>query len=220
VHHVLTTLSQEGLLAKGADRRYRMGAKIGVLAAAFAREQAVPTLWQRALAGLAASTGETAYLAGWRSGEIRILAGLEGSRAVRVAAVQVGSYADAHARATGKLLLALASPGERAAYLARHPLRRLTAKTITNHERLETELERIRGVRYATDDEEFAEGLACLSVPIVDGTTILGAFTVSAPSQRFRAERRTLLEEARRAAAEAVEEESSRTRPSVARGAQ
>ena len=101
VHHVLSTLVQEGLLAKDAARRYHMGPRIGALAASFMREQAVPSVWQRALAGLAASTGETAYLTAWRGGELRILAGVEGSRAVRVHDVHVGLYADAHARAWG-----------------------------------------------------------------------------------------------------------------------
>ena len=204
VHHVLSTLVQEGLLAKDAARRYHMGPRIGALAASFMREQAVPSVWQRAIAGLAASTGETAYLTAWRGGELRILAGVEGSRAVRVHDVHVGLYADAHARASGKLLLALAPPPQRDAYLAQLPLRKLTTQTITTRKGLDAELERIRTDQYATDDEEFADGLACLAVPILDGRAVLGALSVAAPSQRFRAERPALLDHARRAAREAV----------------
>jgi IclR family transcriptional regulator, acetate operon repressor len=204
VHHVLSTLVQEGLLTKDETRRYHMGPKIGVLAASFMHEQAVPSVWQRALAGLAAATGETAYLTAWRSGELRILAGVEGSRAVRVHDVHVGLYADAHARASGKLLLALSPPSQQEAYLTHLTLRRLTAKTITTRKRLDAELTRIRTEQYATDDEEFVDGLACLAVPIIDGRAVLGALSVAAPSQRFRAEKTALLAHAQRAAIEAV----------------
>jgi DNA-binding IclR family transcriptional regulator len=203
VHHVLSTLAQEGLLEKDAARRYHMGANVGVLSGSFVREQGVPSVWQRALAELASSTGETAHLAAWRGGEIRMLAGVEGSRAVRVPDIHIGSYAHAHARAAGKLLLAFAPPAQRDSYLAAHPQTRLTAKTITNPVRLHAELERIRAAQCASDHEEFADGLACLSVPIHQGGAVAAALSVAAPAQRFRAERQFLLRQARNAAAEA-----------------
>jgi IclR family acetate operon transcriptional repressor len=216
VHHTLSTLSQEGVLTKDAGRRYHMGPKVGVLTGSFMREQGVPSTWQRALAELASATGETAYLAAWRGGEIRILVGVEGSRAVRVPDVQIGSYAHAHARAAGKLLLALAPPAQRAAYLAAHPPTALTARTIIDPAALEAELARIREQGHATDNEEFADGLACLSVPLLAGDSVLGAFSVAAPAQRFRDERPLLLAEARQAAADATAEEP---RAAVAAGA-
>ena len=180
-----------------------MGPNVGVLSGSFVREQGVPSQWQRALAELASATGETAHLAAWRDGEIRILAGVEGSRAVRVPDIHIGAYAHAHARAAGKLLLALAPADQRDAYLALHPPSRLTAKTITSPPALKAELERIRAAQYATDNEEFADGLACLSVPILEGGSVLAALSVAAPSQRFRAERALLLRAARDAAAQA-----------------
>jgi DNA-binding IclR family transcriptional regulator len=204
VHHVLSTLAQEGLLEKDSARRYHMGPNVGVLSGSFVREQAVPSVWQRALAELASATGETAHLAAWRGGEIRILAGVEGSRAVRVPDIHIGSYAHAHARAAGKLLLALAPPAQRDAYLAAHPPTALTAKTITSAVRLNAELERIASAGYATDNEEFAEGLACLSVPIRENGIVVAALSVAAPAQRFRAERQFLLRAARGAADDAA----------------
>jgi len=208
VHHVLSTLAQEGLLEKDAARRYHMGPNVGVLSGSFAREQGVPSRWQRALAELASATGETAHLAAWRGGEIRILAGVEGSRAVRVPDIHIGSYAHAHARAAGKLLLALAPAPQRDAYLTLHPPTRLTVKTITSRVRLDAELERIRAVQYATDSEEFADGLACLSVPILEGGVVAAALSLAAPAQRFRAERQFLLRQARRAATDAARGEA------------
>ncbi|MGA8682238.1 MAG: IclR family transcriptional regulator [Acidimicrobiales bacterium] len=219
VHHVLSTLAQEGLLEKDAAHRYYMGPRIGALSAAFVREQAVPIHWQRALAELAASTGETAYLAAWRGGDIRILAGVEGTRAVRVPDVQIGLYGHAHARATGKLLLALAPPSQRDEYLALHPPSRLTSKTLTTRPSLDAEFERIREMKFATDCEEFADGLSCLSVPILQGGSVLGAFAVAAPSQRFSAEQQSLLRKTRRAATEAALRGDTSAKSRLPRGA-
>jgi IclR family transcriptional regulator, acetate operon repressor len=217
VHHVLGTLVTAGLLAKDPARQYRMGPNIAVLAESFMRTQGVPSAWHGALAELAAATGESAYLAAWRGDDIRILVGIEGSRAVRAPDVRSGSYEHAHARAAGKLLLATAARERRNVYLALHPPLALTARTITDRRHLDAELDRVARRGYATDTEEFAEGLSCLSVPLIADGAVLGAFTVAAPAQRFRAERAMLLREAHRAAADAVGAQESHASPRATR---
>jgi DNA-binding IclR family transcriptional regulator len=100
------------------------------------------------------------------------------------------------------LLLGLASPEIRAAYLASHPLEPLTDRTITRSDELEAEFDRIRGHGYAVDEEEFAPGVACVAAPIVVNGFPIGAYSVSAPLARFR-ERRVWLLDAVLAAANA-----------------
>ena len=39
---------------------------------------------------------------------------------------------------------------------------------------------------YSTEEEEFDLGVGCVSVPIFVGGTLIGAFTVSAPIERYR----------------------------------
>jgi DNA-binding IclR family transcriptional regulator len=201
VHHTLRTLEQCQLLTRDRTRRYILGARVGILSDAFLRQQAVSRELMDPLAWLAETTTETAYLAAWRGGEIRIMACVEGSNAVRVAGVHTGFYADGHARATGKLLLAYATEFQREAYLSSHALRRLTARTITTASGLERELARTRERGYATEYEEFAEGVSCVSFPVRHGDTVIAAYTISAPSARLAASESKVVDAVRRAAA-------------------
>jgi IclR family transcriptional regulator, acetate operon repressor len=199
-HHLLATLVDERLLSKDAKRRYHLGPKVGVLADSFQRQMLPPDYLLAPLRHLAEITAETAHLCAWRHGQVVVLASVEGVQAVRVASLHTGLAGDAHARASGKLLLALATPTAREAYLVRHPLERRTERTTVDRAELEHEFEQIRERGYAIDDEEFAPGVACVAAPIATGTAVIGAYSVSAPLARFN-ERRPWLVEAVRSAA-------------------
>ncbi len=189
-YHLLTTLVEEGLLAKDQDRRYVLGPKAAVIADAVARDANVSEAHLSLLRRLAEQSGETAYLSAWRRGEIRVLATIEGAHAVRVGDIGTGFFGDVHARATGKLLLAYAREDVRRAVLAERPLPALTPHTITDSAKLEAELDQVRVAGFAYDWEEYALGVACVSAPIRDGDTVVAALTLSAPVERFK-ERKT-----------------------------
>lgn len=193
-HHLLNTLVAEGLIAKDGQRRYYLGPKIGVLSDAFLHQMTPPDYLLAPLRDLAERTGETAYLSGWRRGEIVVLATVEGNHAVRVSGLHSGFPGAAHARASGKLLLAFARTEERDGYLQRHPLEPRTRSTIVDKEELLAEFGRIRKRGYAVDEEEFTEGVACVAAPVVESGIVVAAYTVSAPLERFRQRRQTLVE--------------------------
>jgi IclR family transcriptional regulator, acetate operon repressor len=197
-HHLLNTLVAEGLLAKDSRRRYALGPKVAVLADAHLRQTAPPEHMLEGLRALAAETGETAYLAAWRGDEIRALASVEGTSAVRVGEITPGRYRHAHARATGKLLLAYADPARRDAYLRADPIEPLTEHTIADRARLDDELATIRDRGYAIDEEEFQEGVSCCAAPILENGVAIATFTVSAPSERFDRRRDELVAATRR----------------------
>jgi IclR family transcriptional regulator, acetate operon repressor len=199
-HHLLSTLVAEGLLSKDARRRYHLGPKVGALADAFAHQMMPPEYLLDPLRRLADMTAETAHLCAWRHGEVVALASLEGSQAVRVSAVHTGLQGAAHARASGKLLLALAPQATVNAYLSSHPLEPFTARTIVDRAELEQELEQIRARGYAIDDEEFAPDVACAAAPIAVGDAVIGTYSVSAPLGRFRQREQWLIEAVRSAA--------------------
>lgn len=185
VYHLLSTLVDARLLARDTNGCYHLGSAVGVLADAYQR-QAVPhpELLSR-LTDLAGETQESAYLSAWRQGDISILAAREGTRAVRVASLRIGYYENAHARASGKVLLAFTDPADRVAYLAHHPLRPVTPRTIVDAGRFAEELEAVRLQGFATELEEFTDGVCCLSVPVLAQDRLLAAYTISAPRGRF-----------------------------------
>jgi IclR family transcriptional regulator, acetate operon repressor len=204
-YHLLNTMVDEGLLAKDSRRRYGPGPRFAALCEAYLRTDRLPDYLLIPLRVLADRTGETAYVAGWRGHEIRTLSWIEGRNAVRVAALQQRPYRHANTRALGKLLLAYADEERRQSYLALDPPVRLTERSITEPSALDEELRRIRAAGYATDDQEFAEGVACASAPMIEDGVVVAAYTVSAPADRFARHRDEYVDAVRAAAAAALE---------------
>lgn len=196
-YHLLHTLVTLGLLARNGDGRYVLGLRVGTLVEAFPRHLAPPERLAPYVRQVAFETGETAYAVGWWEGEIVTLAVIRGRNAIQAAEVPHGLYADPHARAAGKLLLALADGSTRDRFLATHDLVRRTANTITDPAALRAELAQIRASGLAFDRQEYAEGLCCLAVPIHDGTVPF-ALGLSSPAERFAKESERYIETIRR----------------------
>jgi DNA-binding IclR family transcriptional regulator len=180
------------MITRADNHRYVVGLRVATLTEAF-RRQFMPTEFlTRHIREIARLTGESAYAVGWWNGEIAILGQVQGSNAVRAADNQLGPYAAANARASGKLMLAYATEAQRKDYLDRHPPQRCTQYTITDAKRLEKEFAAIVKRGYATDEQEFAEGLSCLAVPVDEGLSPFG-LVVSAPTARFKQKRNEYL---------------------------
>lgn len=93
---------------------------------------------------------------------------------------RVGMQLEAYCSAIGKVLLAALPEREREAYLATGPFPPLTERTITDPASLRCELDAVRQQGHAVDDEEVAEGLFCLAVPIrTPEAGVIGAISVS-----------------------------------------
>jgi DNA-binding IclR family transcriptional regulator len=103
-----------------------------------------------------------------------------------------------HASSSGKLLLSTYDD-QRLARFLRDPLPALTRHTITTKRALRRELDRIRADGHSTTVDELEDGLAGVSVGIVDGAGALaGAINVSGLSQRLdEAGRRRAVEHVR-----------------------
>ena len=186
------------MLTKVAENRYLLGLRVGALVEAFSRHLAPPERLLPYVRQVAQETGETAYAVGWWDGEITTLAVVRGRNAIQTAEVPLGNYQDAHSRASGKMLLALAGDSARERYLAAHPLNQRTPHTITDLDALREELASIAASGYAMDLEEYAEGVCCMAVPINDGTVPF-AVGISSPASRFATEKTRYLSLIRRA---------------------
>ena len=187
VFHLLSTLTDVGLLDKLDDRRYQLGPMAGLLAEAYAAQVSAPEHLYARLQEMAERTGETAYLSAWRRGDATLLSIVEGRRAVRVSGLHLGYSGATHARASGKVLLTFSGPTALDEYLEHHDL----TNPSTTPKALRAVIERTRQDGYAVDEEEFAEGVSCVAAPITDGRMAMG---ISAPSERFRENREQLIE--------------------------
>jgi IclR family transcriptional regulator, acetate operon repressor len=198
-YHLVQTLAAVGYIAAGADHRYRLSIGVGAIVEGFDRH-VVPEDFLPLARALAQSTGETAYVAAREGPQLVLLCSVPGHHPVSVGNSPIGPIEHGHARASAKLLLALAPEDARERYLAANPLARLTRRTITSRGQLLAEFERIREAGYATDLEEFHEGVCCFAAPLGGGAASY-ALVLSAPKERFEANRDEYLDVVLRTAA-------------------
>ena len=214
-YHMLNTLVDAGLVTTDDRGSYCLGVAVARLALAYQVQAAPPRELQVPLSEVAAKTGESAYLSAWRNGEMEVITHVASTQPVRVTDLRPGFRDVAHARAAGKVLLAFGTDSQREHYLTGAKLKAVTKFTVTKHNALLVELEQARVNRYAEEREEFCEGVGCLSVPILIGANLLGAYTVSAPIDRLNSRHETYLQILHDAAAKAGADAEALTRTSV-----
>lgn len=101
----------------------------------------------------------------------------------------VSNYRDStemmHCTGSGKVMLATMCKADQEEYMS-HPLESCTSHSITDPNVLRFELQKIREVGYAIDNEEAEDGLRCIAVPIRDHNGgLLGAISISGPVERI-----------------------------------
>jgi IclR family acetate operon transcriptional repressor len=199
-YHLVQTLAAVGYVAAGADHRYRLSIGVGAIVEGFDRH-VVPEDFLPLPRALAQRTGETAYVAAREGPQLVLLCSVPGHHPVSVANSPIGPIEHGHARASAKLLLALAPDDARERYLAANPLTRLTSRTITSRGELLAEFGRIQEAGYSTDLEEFHDGVCCFAAPLARGAAPY-ALALSAPKERFEANRDEYLAAVLRTASE------------------
>ena len=183
-YHLLRTLNDEAFLMRGSDRRYRLGLRVGTLAEGFARQLAPDESLTPFVRLLAERTKEMTYLTVRRGVDVILLTFSVARHTIQARAPVLGLLDDIHARSSGKVSLAFASPGALEEYFETHELRRLTPMTITDRSEFERELEQIRRQGYAIVREEI--GVCTMAAPIDRGASPF-VLALSAPTERFDA---------------------------------
>ncbi|MGE0807936.1 MAG: IclR family transcriptional regulator, partial [Burkholderiaceae bacterium] len=200
LYHLLHTLEGLDMVRKQSGMRYVLGLGVAPLLEGFRRQMRASDMLGEIAREAAFETGETAYVSGWVDNDIVVRVTAPGHAPVRAAEVPVGTGGNAHARASGKLLLSMLPLTERQRYLQTRPLQALTPRTLTSPAALQAEFERIQQIWMAIEVEEFAEGLACVAVPIGTPPSQL-ALAISVPVERFRARSATYVAQLQQIAA-------------------
>lgn len=187
VYHLLNTLTHAGYAEKVSTGYILSGEKVSNLYASFMRSLRADPAVVSVIHRLAAITRETVYAARLVGESAVIVSVAEGSQAVRVGNLYPGLRGNEYARAAGKILLAFLPEHRLDSYLRHTSMTMLTPHTIVDPADLRAELLNVRENGYAIDREGFAEGVCCLSVPIMGrGRTVPSvAISVTIPSHRF-----------------------------------
>ncbi len=184
VYHLAHTLVSMNMLRKVGRGSYLLGLGAAIVADGFRRQIGTSDFVAAYAEKAAKVTGETAYVVGWIEDDIVVLGTARGNGIIQAAEVPRGTAGDAHARASGKLLLAMASDDDVERYLKGHSFKKRTPNTITSRNRFAEELDRIREDWVAVEREEYEIGLSCLAVPIGSVPSMM-ALGISAPRERL-----------------------------------
>lgn len=132
-------------------------------------------------------TGQTVNLSVRQGDEIvyveRSYSERSGMQVVRA----IGGRAPLHLTSTGKLFLAQETPDNLKLYADRSGLRGTTPTSLTSLAKLDAELNEVRKMGYARDNEELERGVRCMAAGIYDDNAkLIAGLSISAPSDRLQ----------------------------------
>ena len=180
IHRLMRTLVACGYVRQQPNRRYALGPRLIRLGESASR---LLGTWARPyLAELVEATGETANMALLDGDEVVYVAQVPSRHSMRMF-TEVGRRVLPHSTGVGKALLASVPPEEVRALLSRTGMPAATDRTITDPDAFLAELERIRALGYAVDDNEQEVGVRCLAVTVPDSPTA-AAISISGPAGR------------------------------------
>ncbi|HEA65820.1 hypothetical protein LCGC14_2245720 [marine sediment metagenome] len=186
VHRILSTLRHLGYLEQNPDTgNYSASLKIFELGNAVINRKGLLSVAHPFLEKLAKQFRETANLGYLNKREVIYLDKVESTESLRMD-TKVGFRVPAYCTAIGKILLAHLSKAELKDYLKDHNLLQLTTNTINSPEKLMKSLTQIQEQGYAIDNEEFYEGVRCISSPIINHTRkVIASVSIAGPSVRM-----------------------------------
>lgn len=182
ISRTISALRDENLIAPVHVRGpYRLGPAISAMAHSIRRSAAIEL--RAALEELARAAGETAQLFVSDPGGVILIDQVVVSRRLRVVG-EVGESAALHCSAPGKVVLAAATPAERARLLPRTlPVR--TTSTITDRQVLFAQLATVRSYGIAFDYEEDCDDVCAAAVAIERSVGEQLVVAVAVPTSRF-----------------------------------
>ena len=185
VFRILATLQSRNYIEQNkANENYRLGIRCLELGQTFIHQRGMLKQANPVLQELAEKTGETSYVSIMRGNEVVYLDSVEPETTVRVVS-RLGLHMPTHATAAGKVLVAFESEEDLRKRFSGE-LKSYTKNTFPTVEELFRDFEAVRERGYATDLEEFEEGLRCVASPIRDYTRkVIGALSVSGPAHRL-----------------------------------
>ena len=186
VHRLLSTFEELDFVEQDAEHGlWFVGLKAFTVGNAFVHRRDFVASARPHMHALVELCGETVNLGVIDAGEAVFISQVE-SREVMRMIVRLGSRSPIHASGVGKALLANLPEQRVARILQQRGLQRYTERSIDNPTQLHAELQRIRQLGYALDDEEHAVGLRCVASAIFDENgQALAAISLSGPKARI-----------------------------------
>lgn len=168
IHGLLASMLDSGVVEQNStDGKYRLGYHLFELGSAVNQGWDVPQICAPQLRKIVDQVGESAYLARL-SGDDLILAVCEEPHVGFRIVSEVGTRLPLHCSSQGKVILANIPKYEARRLLSKRELTGYTEKTVTDVDKLLSELPKIKLCGYAEEREEYKLGLKSVAAPIFD----------------------------------------------------
>jgi IclR family transcriptional regulator, KDG regulon repressor len=191
-HRILRNLIERGYVEKDASGRYHLGLKLLELGATVKTRQTLRDIAYPFMVELRDTFRETVNLGRLQGDCVLYLETVESEQPIRVTG-SLGVLDPAHATSIGKAILAFTPPESRPEY--RH-WKQLTPATASDPRKFARELEEVKQIGYALDDQETMEGGCCIGVPIFKEGRPVAGLSISGPVVRLTQDRRPSIAEA------------------------
>lgn len=177
---LVSTLASHAYAEKDAiSRRYFLGPQVVSLSRSLLSRLPLREVAKPFLRELMEKTGECSHVGILAQGRVLYIDQVESPASLRVNA-EVGLLAPLHCTALGKVFLAYGRG------LQPQELERFTENTLVTVDALRKNLELVRQLGYAVDDEEYDPGVRCLAAPIFDyREKVIGSIGISGPITRM-----------------------------------
>ena len=215
-HRIVAALVKRGYLNKDErTHRYTLSPKFLILGEKVQQQIDIVSIARPYLEQLMAKTRENANLS-VRDGRNVIYIDHVGSpdHNLRIF-TKLGGNAPLYASGVGKVFLSRFSATQFRQYIEAVDLQPFTPHTLTTAQMLADEIEKVRRLGYAVDNQEKELGVRCVAAPILDhGGQIRAAVSVSGAAQRITIKRLPALGELVMECARQVSEAMGHKRPS------
>jgi DNA-binding IclR family transcriptional regulator len=189
-HRLLNTLKVNGFAFQdNKERVYYPSMKLLELSSTLMQRTNISDVARQNMEPLAELTRETIHFVIRDHDSVVYIEKVESPNTIRMYS-SIGKRAPLHCTGVGKAILAFLPEDQIESIVREKPLKEYTQTTITDPEKLLTNLEEIRIRGYALDDAEHEENICCVAAPLFTRTgKVVGAISISAVSFRANLEK-------------------------------
>lgn len=185
VHRLLGTLMHKGFVEQDeVTNRYRISIKLYELGSKRIEDMDILRVSKKYTKKLMMELNEVVHLVIRDGNEIVYIDKVEADNTIRMAST-IGRRSPLYCTSVGKSILAFADEEEVKHVWKNSNIVKWTENTITNYEKFEKELEKVRQQGYAEDNEENELGIRCIGAPVFNNKgEVEGAISISVPILR------------------------------------
>ncbi|QTE28076.1 IclR family transcriptional regulator [Pengzhenrongella sicca] len=184
-HRLLASLGRDGFVELDAvAKRYRLGLRLFQLGARVSASLGFGGVALPVLEHLSEVTTEASLLS-VRDGHHQLYVHHVEARHQIGVKGDPGGLGPLHCTSIGKVLIAFADPVTREELISSISLVRFTDRTVTDRDRLRSEVALVRGKGFAITDQEHEEGIRAIAVPVFGSAgTVVAAVAIACPAFR------------------------------------